>query len=126
MELARLQSAAMFAPEAPSDDEADVAWEQVDTIRRAAMRRTRGDDGSTRAGAGAVRSRSGVGRSRIRSPESRQPVDERGALGVEGAHVGVDVGGEPVDGDEQRELAGAQRVEDLAVVVARPHARGRR
>ncbi len=38
MELARLQSAAMFAREPPSPVEANFAWEQVDTIR-AAMRR---------------------------------------------------------------------------------------
>jgi len=35
MELARLQSAAMFAREAPSSVEANFAWEQVDTIRAA-------------------------------------------------------------------------------------------
>jgi hypothetical protein len=39
MELARLQSAAMFAREPPSPVEANFAWEQVDTIR-AATRRT--------------------------------------------------------------------------------------
>ena len=38
MELARLQSAAMFAPEAPSAVEATIAWEQVDTIRAATRR----------------------------------------------------------------------------------------
>jgi transglutaminase-like putative cysteine protease len=39
MELARLQSAAMFAPDPPTDDEASAAWEQVDVIR-ASSRRT--------------------------------------------------------------------------------------
>ena len=39
MELARLQSAAMFAPEPPTDDEASDAWQQVDVIR-ASTRRT--------------------------------------------------------------------------------------
>ena len=38
MELARLQSAAMFAPEPPSSVEATYAWEQVDTIRTATRR----------------------------------------------------------------------------------------
>jgi hypothetical protein len=38
IELARLQSAAMFAREAPSSVEATVAWEQVDTIRDATRR----------------------------------------------------------------------------------------
>jgi hypothetical protein len=33
MELARLQSAAMFAPDPPSASEASFAWEQVDVIR---------------------------------------------------------------------------------------------
>ena len=39
MELARLQSAAMFALDEPSPTDADTAWAQVDTIRDA-MRRT--------------------------------------------------------------------------------------
>ena len=39
MELARLQSAAMFAPDPPSATEASFAWEQVDVIR-ASLRRT--------------------------------------------------------------------------------------
>lgn len=38
MELARLQSAAMFAPEPPSADEASAAWEQVDVIRTSSKR----------------------------------------------------------------------------------------
>jgi len=38
MELARLQSAAMFARESPTPTDATLAWEQVDTIR-AEMRR---------------------------------------------------------------------------------------
>jgi hypothetical protein len=38
IELARLQSAAMFAREAPSAVEATFAWEQVDTIRAATRR----------------------------------------------------------------------------------------
>ena len=50
-----------------------------------------------------------------------EPLDERGPLDAERAYVGVDVGRDLVDRDEQRELTGAQRVEDLAVVVARPH-----
>jgi len=33
MELARLQSAAMFAADPPSDDDAEHAWEQADTIK---------------------------------------------------------------------------------------------
>jgi hypothetical protein len=39
MELARLQSAAMFAPEPPSATDASYAWEQVDLIR-VSLRRT--------------------------------------------------------------------------------------
>ena len=42
------------------------------------------------------------------------------------AHLGVDLVGDAVDRDEQRELAVPQRVEDLAVVVARAHASRRR
>ena len=38
MELARLQSAAMFASDEPSPDDASLAWEQVDTIRDAIRR----------------------------------------------------------------------------------------
>ena len=40
---------------------------------------------------------------------------------VERAHLGLDLGRELVDRDEQRELTRAQRVEDLAVVAAGPH-----
>jgi len=39
MELARLQSAAMFAPDPPTTNEAEAAWEQVDVIS-ASSRRT--------------------------------------------------------------------------------------
>jgi hypothetical protein len=35
MELAELQSAAMYAPDAPSEAQATFAWEQVDKIRTA-------------------------------------------------------------------------------------------
>ena len=38
MELAHLQSAAMYAREEPSEDEATLAWKQVDTIRGAIRR----------------------------------------------------------------------------------------
>ncbi len=38
MELARLQSAAMFAPEPPTTDEAATAWQQVDQIRASSKR----------------------------------------------------------------------------------------
>jgi hypothetical protein len=49
MELARLHTAAMYAPEEPSSDEADTAWMHVDeidgalktTIRRTQRWRTR-------------------------------------------------------------------------------------
>jgi hypothetical protein len=34
MELARLQTSAMFAPDPPTDEQADDAWEHVDTIDR--------------------------------------------------------------------------------------------
>jgi hypothetical protein len=34
MELAQLQSAAMYARETPSEEAASFAWQQVDTIRR--------------------------------------------------------------------------------------------
>ena len=91
MELARLQSAAMFAPDPPTADEATAAWEQVDAIRDA-LRRTV----TARALAGAA----GCVRATVVSAPrpSRcafgQPLDERGALGVERAHLGVDVGRE--------------------------------
>jgi hypothetical protein len=32
MDLARLQTAAMYAPEEPSEDEAETAWQRVDAI----------------------------------------------------------------------------------------------
>jgi hypothetical protein len=38
MELARLQSAAMFAPAPPTAEEASAAWEQVDVIRASSKR----------------------------------------------------------------------------------------
>jgi transglutaminase-like putative cysteine protease len=38
MELARFQSAAMFAPDPPTADDASAAWEQVDVIRASAKR----------------------------------------------------------------------------------------
>ena len=50
-----------------------------------------------------------------------RPSTNAAALEPERADVGIDVGGDLVDRDEQRELTGPQRVEDLAVVVARPH-----
>ena len=50
-----------------------------------------------------------------------QRLDERAAVGVEGAHFGIDLVGEAVDRDEQRELTVSERVEDLAVVATCPH-----
>ena len=61
------------------------------------------------------------GRAEPRHRASGQAFHEGGAFGVERAHAGVHVGGDLVDRDEQRELARLQRVEDLAIVVARPH-----
>jgi len=49
-------------------------------------------------------------RARITSPEL---LDERAAVGVERAHLGVDVGDDAIGRHEQRELSGAERVEDL-------------
>src|SRR6185437_3363081 len=54
------------------------------------------------------------------SAPSGEAVDERVPLEREGAYVGVDAGRDLIDGHEQGELAGAQRVEDLTVVVAGP------
>ena len=45
-----------------------------------------------------------------------------GPSGVECSNVGVDIRREPVDGDEQGQLACVQRVEDLAVIVTGPDA----
>ena len=41
MDLARLQTAALFAPAAPSEDEADDAWVQVHRIEQALRHATR-------------------------------------------------------------------------------------
>jgi hypothetical protein len=41
MDLARLQTAALFAPDAPSPEEADDAWEQVHLIENALRHATR-------------------------------------------------------------------------------------
>ena len=49
-----------------------------------------------------------------------QVVNERLALSAELPHIGLEVGGQPIDRDEQRELAVAERVEDLSVVPTRP------
>jgi hypothetical protein len=40
MELARLQTEAMFSPDAPTAEQADEAWSHVDTIDRAVKRNT--------------------------------------------------------------------------------------
>ena len=50
-----------------------------------------------------------------------QVVDERLTVVRELAHVGLHVGSEAVDRDEQRELPMTERVEDLAVVATGPH-----
>ena len=49
--------------------------------------------------------------------------DECGALRLEGALGGLDLHREAIDGDEEAELARAQRVEDLAVIATRPYGR---
>jgi hypothetical protein len=41
MDLARLQTAALFAPDAPSPEEAEDAWEQVHLIENALRHATR-------------------------------------------------------------------------------------
>ena len=94
MELARLQSAAMFAPDPPTATEASAAWEQVDVISASARRTV------TRAARWRRRLRP------IRDVDARtvtrravgftcvsfELFDERGPLRVEGAHLGVDLG----------------------------------
>jgi hypothetical protein len=57
-----------------------------------------------------------------RRGEGAEAVDEVAALGVERLDLGVDLGCVRVDRDEERELTPSQRVEDLAIVPARPHA----
>ena len=117
MELARLQSAAMYSPRS--------------AVGRRRRRRVGAGRHDPRPRSGATSPAAARWRRMVRVPivalerqlpESLQALDELGALGVERAHVGVDVGRDLVDRDEQRELTGVQRVEDLPVVVARPHA----
>ena len=131
MSLARLHTAAMYSPDPPTADEADEAWSEVDSIA-AALRTTVPRTRRWRA-----RWQSELRRPRAtpasppfpttrttrttRSAPGGKRFDERVAFETEGAHVGVDLGGHLVDRDEQRELARAQRIEDLTVVVARPH-----
>src|ERR1039457_225725 len=50
-----------------------------------------------------------------------EPVDKGLTVLGEGPDVGVDVGGDPVDRDEEGQLPVAERVEDLPVVAASPH-----
>ena len=117
MELARLQSAAMFAREAPSAVEASTSRGSRST--RSAPRSAATSPRSTR-----WRRRFGVAtsdpadqlpsRSAARRTSARSASNARTSASTSAASA--------VDGDEQRELAGVQRVEDLAVVVARPHA----
>ena len=114
MSLARLHTAAMYAPDPPSADEADEAWTEVDAIA-AALRSTR----APHAGAGA---RAG-GRSCAGRAPSRRDVDGRSRHGddasdaaqpravsrstnasrsrLKRAHVGVDLGRDLIDRDEQ-------------------------
>jgi hypothetical protein len=40
MELARLQTTAMFAPDSPTDEQADTAWQHFDTIDRSVRHST--------------------------------------------------------------------------------------
>ena len=80
--------------------------------------RAAGVDGSTRRRSSAAERRSGAA-ARV-AVACAQLLDERLAVGVEVAHLGLDLVGEAVDGDEQRELPTTQGVEDLTVVVARP------
>ena len=68
-----------------------------------------------------VRRPAGVRRGRGSALMPVRPSTNAARSRRERAHVGVDVGRDLIDRDEQRELAGAQRVEDLAVVVAGPH-----
>src|SRR5205823_124320 len=49
-----------------------------------------------------------------------EPLHERRSLRIERAHLGADLRRETIDRDEQCELTGVQRVEDLPVVAARP------
>ena len=49
-----------------------------------------------------------------------QSLDELGPFPFECRNVGVDIGRNLIDGDEQRELTGPQRVENLTVVMTGP------
>ena len=51
-----------------------------------------------------------------------EPFNEGLTVARELADIGLDIGGDAIDGNEERQLAMAQRVEDLSVVAARPHA----
>lgn len=57
----------------------------------------------------------------VASAIAAQIIHERVALARERAHVGLDFGGEAIDGDEQGELTVGEGVEDLTVVTAGPH-----
>ena len=52
--------------------------------------------------------------------EAAEALDERLTIPRELAHVCFDVRRDSIDGDEQRELAVTQRVENLSVVATRP------
>jgi len=79
-----------------------------------------GDAGSTRRRFAVSGGLAGAGRV-ADSPAVTQPVDELLTLGVERAYLGLDVGRDAVEADEERELPVAERVEDLSVVAAGPH-----
>ena len=107
-----------------------AAWESLDELERAlddgvswSRRWRRRLDASTlrapltRRRRATARSARGWGDRRARWSSSTNAL----AIGVEVAHLRLDLVGEAVDRDEQRELAVRERVEDLAVVATRPH-----
>ena len=105
--LADAHSAAVLR-RAPSPTADEVA-RRVGPARRARRRARRpGSARSTGAGGASTRRRCASARQPVPagwSPGERSSVDERLTLGGELAHLGLDVGGDAVDGDEQRELA---------------------
>ena len=134
-ELARVYSAARYGDGVTGVDDARDAWTSLDELEDAL------DDGVSwsrrwrrRLDLSTLRTAlTGASPARASGPADSgwpsrraQLGDERAPVGVEGAHLGLDLVGEAVDRDEQRELSVAQRVEDLAVVATRPHRRRRR
>ena len=130
LELAQLQTRAMYGIDEPATDDADRAWECADKVgqalraetpRRERIRQMVGLSSRhrrrKRALGSADRVRRQVGLARL----GEKSFDEARPVAGEGAHLGLHLVDDAFDRHEQRELAVAQRVEHLAVVAAGPH-----